>query len=187
MLTLILGGGRSGKSRYAQTLCENYEKVVYVATAQRDSSDEEMSARIARHETMRPKHWQIIEETVYLAEAIELSEVENSIVMIDCATVWLSNLMWKYRENPPKEVESIILKQVEKLAKASKTRETIIVSNEVGSGIVPMNEVARQFQDLQGFTNQILAREAEKVYLIVAGLPLTLKSPKSQVQESKVL
>ena len=176
MFTLVLGGARSGKSRYAQSLCLNSPEVFYVATARSDDADEEMDSRIARHRQNRPAHWKIIEEPLEIAEQIRKTVSTDSIVLVDCVTVWLSNLMWEFRAEPEEALEKIVLGKVEDFARVASESNVVAVSNEVGGGIVPDNRLGRSFRDLQGFTNQILAREAERVVLIVAGLPLTLKS-----------
>ncbi|HXG83415.1 MAG TPA: bifunctional adenosylcobinamide kinase/adenosylcobinamide-phosphate guanylyltransferase [Pyrinomonadaceae bacterium] len=175
MFTLILGGARSGKSRYAQSLCLNSPEVFYLATAPAGDADEEMNFRIARHRRERPAHWKIIEEPLEIAEQIRKTISTDSIVLVDCVTVWLSNLMWEYRAEPEDEIEKIILRKVDDFASAARQSNVVAVSNEVGGGIVPDNRLGRSFRDLQGLTNQLLAREAERVVLVIAGLPLILK------------
>jgi adenosylcobinamide kinase/adenosylcobinamide-phosphate guanylyltransferase len=175
VLTLVLGGARSGKSRYAESLCLNSTEVFYVATARVDRSDAEMNSRIERHRQNRPAHWKIIEEPLEIAEQIRKITSVDSIVLVDCITVWLSNLMWEYRARPKDEIEKIVLRRAEEFARVARESNVAAVSNEVGGGIVPDNRLGRSFRDLQGLANQILAREAERVILVVAGLPLTLK------------
>src|SRR5215475_13167909 len=167
MLTLVLGGARSGKSRYAQSLCESASCVIYVATARVEESadDNEMRERIARHRADRPAEWQTVEEPLDLSRAVRDSPIEAAL-LIDCATIWISNLMWECRKSPAAEQNTLILAEVDNL---------IIVSNEVGSGLVPEHPVARAFRDLQGLANQRLAQAADNVVFIVAGLPLRLK------------
>lgn len=176
MLTLILGGARSGKSRFAQTLCQNAEKTIYLATARRDSSDTEMAARIVRHQADRPKNWLTVEEPLEIARAISENAAENTMILLDCVTVWLSNLMWEHRAATLEKREEIIFSEIETFADVASRGNVVAVSNEVGGGIVPASETAREFRDLQGFANQLLAAKAERVHLIIAGLPLTLKS-----------
>ena len=175
MFTLVLGGARSGKSRYAESLCLNSPEVLYLATAPADEADEEMNSRIERHRRDRPAHWKLIEEPLEIVERMRKTVSTDSIVLVDCVTLWLSNLMWEYRAEPEDAIEKIVLGKVEDFARAAREMNVVAVSNEVGGGIVPENRLARSFRDLQGLTNQILAREAERVVLIVAGLPLTLK------------
>lgn len=184
MLTLILGGARSGKSRYAQSRCNSSAPVVYVATARADetSSDHEMRERIARHRADRPAEWETVEEPLDLPRVVSEAPVE-AVLLIDCVTLWISNLMWEYREHPVITQQQLILAQVDDLATAARRRaetsraagEMILVSNEVGSGLVPEYPAGRVFRDLQGFANQRLAHAADKVILIIAGLPLQLK------------
>ncbi len=175
MLTLVLGGARSGKSRYAESLCLKFQEVVYLATARVDKTDDEMNRRIARHRNDRPGHWKVVEEPLNPADYLRNSAAEDSIVLVDCITVWISNLMWEYRAAPEAEIEKIVLQRVEEFSSAARNRQVVAVSNEVGGGIVPDSPLGRSFRDLQGLANQILAHEAERVVIVIAGLPLTLK------------
>jgi adenosylcobinamide kinase / adenosylcobinamide-phosphate guanylyltransferase len=185
MLTLVLGGARSGKSRYAQSLCDSSSGVIYIATAVNDANDHEMGERIGRHRADRPAEWQTVEEPLDLSRAVREAPVEAAL-LIDCATLWISNLMWKFSERPGAEQEKLILAEVDELIEAVRRRaekaiaagaagEVVIVSNDVGGGLVPEHPVARAFRDLQGFANQRLAQAADTVVFIVAGLPLRLK------------
>jgi adenosylcobinamide kinase / adenosylcobinamide-phosphate guanylyltransferase len=187
LLTLVLGGARSGKSRYAQSLCNSSSRVIYIATAHAGTSadDIEMRERIARHRAERPVEWQTVEEPFDLSRAISEAPVEAAL-LIDCATLWISNLMWKFKEEPAMERQRLIFREIDNLINAVRQRtensktmeapaEVIIVSNEVGGGPVPEHPVAREFRDLQGFANQHLAEAANKVVFIIAGLPLQLK------------
>ena len=172
MLTLVLGGARSGKSRYAQSLAAAAgEPVLFVATAL--PNDPEMAARIARHRRDRPAHWRTLEAPLDVVAAARSSE---AAVLVDCVTLWISNLLFEHRRLERASRETRILGEVELLAAALREREAFAVSNEVGEGIVPENPTAREFRDLQGQANQILAREASRVVLLVAGIPLALKS-----------
>jgi adenosylcobinamide kinase / adenosylcobinamide-phosphate guanylyltransferase len=185
MLTLVLGGARSGKSRYAQSLYDSSSGVIYIATAVNDANDFEMRERIGRHRSYRPAEWQTVEEPLELSRVVLEAPVEANL-LIDCATLWISNLMWRFREKPDAEQERLILAEVdylidavrlrtEKSIAAGATGEVVIVSNEVGGGLVPEHPVARAFRDLQGFANQRLAQAADTVVFIIAGLPLRLK------------
>jgi adenosylcobinamide kinase / adenosylcobinamide-phosphate guanylyltransferase len=174
MLTLILGGARSGKSRHAQSLAAAAgEPVVVVATA--TSEDPEMAERIARHRADRPPHWKTIEAPLDVVAAVRAASA--GVVLVDCATIWISNLLYEHRGLDRATREKTILEDVETLAEVSREGTTIIVSNEVGEGIVPESPVAREFRDLQGQANQILARASSSVVLVVAGVPLALKAP----------
>jgi len=175
VLTLVLGGARSGKSRHAQSLAAAAGgPVLVVATAAPVSPDEdpEMAARIARHRADRPSHWKTLEAPLDVVAAVRSAE---TVVLVDCVTIWISNLLYEHRalERPSREKK--ILGEIEALAAVLRKSEAIAVSNQVGEGIVPETPLAREFRDLQGQANQILAREASRVVLLVAGIPLTLK------------
>jgi adenosyl cobinamide kinase/adenosyl cobinamide phosphate guanylyltransferase len=144
--------------------------VVFVATA--TSEDPEMAERIARHRADRPPHWKTIEAPLDIAAAIREAE---GIVLLDCATIWISNLLYAHRALDRDSREKKILGEVERLSRLLQEREAIVVSNEVGQGIVPESSVAREFRDLQGQGNQILARAASRVVMVVAGIPMILK------------
>ena len=175
MLTLILGGARSGKSRLAQRMAADATRVTYVATY-RSSSDPEMAQRIERHRAARPTAWRTVEEPLALADVVERSAQECDFVLVDCLTIWLSNLLWEHRSSDTNSVEEITTAELHRIAAAAAHTHVILVSNEVGSGIVPEHPVARVFRDLQGFVNQWAAEAADQVILAVAGLPLHLKN-----------
>jgi adenosylcobinamide kinase/adenosylcobinamide-phosphate guanylyltransferase len=179
MLTLILGGARSGKSRHAQSLCQGANGVLFLATAR--PADEAMRARIARHRAERPAEWRTIEEPLAVPSVVRQSH-PGTTVLLDCLTHWLANLAWEHRSLPEEEQQSRILAEVEDLARVADGRRMVVVSNEVGGGVVPENAVGRRFRDLQGMANQLLAAEAGLVVLMVAGLPMTLKG---SVKESR--
>jgi adenosylcobinamide kinase/adenosylcobinamide-phosphate guanylyltransferase len=175
VLTLVLGGARSGKSRYAQSLAAAAGgPVLFVATAApvTPDDDREMAARIARHRADRPRHWKTLEAPLDVVPAVRAAE---AVVLVDCVTLWISNLLYQHRGLERELREKKILDDVRALAEALRERETIVVSNEVGEGIVPETPLAREFRDLQGQANQILAREASRVVLLIAGIPMTLK------------
>ena len=165
-LTLVLGGARSGKSRYAESLiAATPPPWVYVATAQ--ALDAEMAERIAHHRKRRGDGWHTIEEPHDLQDAIDAAPA-GAAVLVDCLTLWLTNRMLAEANM---EVETGRLEA----ALARRNGLTVLVSNEVGSGIVPDNALARRFRDLQGHLNQRLAACADRVVLLVAGLPLIVK------------
>jgi len=168
LITLVLGGARSGKSRYAEWLITTYPKPwIYVATA--EARDEEMAERIAAHKARRDAGWQTIEAAHGLAEALRAAP-SGAAVLIDCLTLWLSNLMERGTD-----IETQITRLQEALAE--RAGPTVIVSNEVGLGIVPDNALARRFRDLQGDLNQRLAAQADRVLIMVAGIAVAVKSP----------
>ena len=175
MLTLVLGGARSGKSLHAQFLAAAAGgPVLFVATAAAVSPDEdpEMAERVARHRADRPSHWKTLEAPLDVVGAVRSAE---AVVLVDCVTLWISNLLYEHRALEGASREKKILGEVEALAAVLREREAVAVSNEVGEGIVPETRLAREFRDLQGQANQILARQASRVVLLVAGIPLTLK------------
>jgi adenosylcobinamide kinase / adenosylcobinamide-phosphate guanylyltransferase len=164
-LTLVLGGARSGKSRYAESMIAALPPPwIFVATA--EAGDAEMAERIALHRARRGKDWQTIEAPHDLAAA--LVEIDNAPVLVDCLTLWLSNRMLAGADV---EAETMHFEA----ALASRRAPVILVSNEVGSGIVPDNALARRFRDLQGRINQRIAARAGRVVLMIAGLPLVVK------------
>ncbi|HUB83632.1 MAG TPA: bifunctional adenosylcobinamide kinase/adenosylcobinamide-phosphate guanylyltransferase [Bryobacteraceae bacterium] len=174
MLTLILGGARSGKSRFAQRMAAAAERVCYIATLL-PGDDAEMGERVARHQADRPESWRTIEEPLALADAIERAARDAEVVLVDCLTLWLSNLAWEHRASGARQLERIARTEIRRIADAARNGRVIVVSNEVGSGTVPESPVARAFRDLQGFANQWMAEAAGEVVLIAAGLPLYLK------------
>lgn len=170
MLICITGGARSGKSVYAQELARRSGKpVIFVATAY--PSDQNLKARIARHQRDRPKHWRTLENPVDLASVFSERGPDNEIILVDCLTMYVAA---RLMEN---ENEVQISARVEKFCKAaaSSAAMTILVSNEVGSGVVPATGLGLQFQDDLGLANQIAARCAGRVVLMVSGLPVVLK------------
>jgi adenosylcobinamide kinase/adenosylcobinamide-phosphate guanylyltransferase len=169
MKTLVLGGVRSGKSRYAAQLAgEGRASVAMIVTAA--AGDEEMAARIAAHRARRPAQWQVIEEPVDLGRAIRRATAPGSVVIVDCLTLWLSNLL-AIDDRKALEGQRDALKSA--VSEASGT--LVLVSNEVGSGIVPTNELARRFRDEAGVLHQELAQLCERVVWMVAGLPVVVK------------
>ena len=165
-LTLVLGGARSGKSRYAESLITAHPPPwVYVATA--EALDDEMRARIADHRARRGADWRVVEAPRDLAGAL-MGLGEGGAVLVDCLTLWLTNLMLA---DADLESESTRLQT----ALADIAVPVVLVSNEVGFGIVPDNALARRFRDAQGWLNQRMAAVAARVVLMVAGLPLVVK------------
>jgi len=168
LVTLVLGGARSGKSRYAEWLIATYPKPwVYVATA--EAKDSEMAERIAAHRASRDAGWQTVEAPYELRDALAAAP-GGAAVLVDCLTLWLSNLMLGAFK-----VDAMTAKLEQTLA--ARAGPTVLVSNEVGLGIVPDNALARQFRDAQGSLNQRLATQASRVVMMVAGLPVVVKSP----------
>jgi adenosylcobinamide kinase / adenosylcobinamide-phosphate guanylyltransferase len=174
-LTLVLGGARSGKSRYAESLvAATPPPWTYVATAQ--AQDAEMAGRIAHHRARRGAGWHTIEAPHDLAAAIDAAPA--GAILVDCLTLWLTNRMLA-KSDIEGDIEGDIDADTGGLEAALARRRgpAVLVSNEVGSGIVPDNALARRFRDLQGRLNQRLAAHADCVVLVVAGLPLIVKGP----------
>lgn len=173
MIELVLGGARSGKSRYAeQQAIESAKQVIYIATA--EAGDAEMTMRIKRHRDDRPQHWQTVEEPIKLAQVIQQYSDTNVCLLVDCLTLWLTNILF----NRQGEVQQAVFEQetvalFEVLADFS--GRLILVSNEVGLGIVPMDKMSRRFVDETGFLHQKIAVLSDKVVMLTAGLPQVLK------------
>ncbi len=169
---LITGGARSGKSSYAQQLAERLPGPrLYLATA--EVRDQEMAARVARHRQERGREWDATrEEPLELLAALRQVASDYRVVLVDCLTLWLTNLFFARREN-----QDEVLQEVAHLARYLPSCPTrlIMVTNELGLGIVPENPLARKFRDLAGRSNQLLAAACREVYLVCCGLPLKLK------------
>lgn len=168
-ITLILGGARSGKSSRAEAIATSLcDHPVYLATAPLIDNDHEWLARIECHRRERGAHWRVVEEGINLTEVLREQDGEESVVLIDCITLWLCNLMYAGR---------IIEDEVEALCEQLPMLkgEVIIVANEVGMGVVPESAEGREFRDAQGRLNQRLAATADRVEFVAAGIPLCLK------------
>ncbi|MBI5080131.1 MAG: bifunctional adenosylcobinamide kinase/adenosylcobinamide-phosphate guanylyltransferase [Chloroflexi bacterium] len=176
-LTLILGGARSGKSSYAQKIAaERGDTVLYVATA--EAGDDEMAARISAHRAERPEHWQTLEASREVGTAIRSQANQNKIVLLDCLTLLANNIIVPLPEPVSEEAATHALKkEVDELMLAyhNSNAEWIIVSNEVGLGLVPPYPLGRVYRDALGRANQQLAAVADEVILMVAGLPVKIK------------
>jgi adenosylcobinamide kinase/adenosylcobinamide-phosphate guanylyltransferase len=168
-LTLVLGGARSGKSRHAEALVEADGRApLYLATA--EPLDDEMRLRIRHHRDRRGPRWETIETPLDLAVCLRRDALDGRAVLVDCLTLWLSNVMAAGRP-VGREVE-ILVEAMARLA-----APIVLVANEVGLGIVPETKLGRDFRDEAGRLNQRLAALADRVVLVVAGLPLTIKEP----------
>jgi adenosylcobinamide kinase/adenosylcobinamide-phosphate guanylyltransferase len=176
-VTLVLGGVRSGKSRFALEIAARFSAVCFVATAQ--ASDEEMRRKIARHRAERPPHWQTLEEPLDLAGAIAANEAHSNLLLVDCLTLFAANLMEAHGEDA-----AAIEGRMAALCRAIENARCsiVLVSNEVGSGIVPAYHAGRRFRDLLGELNQRMAAIADRVVLMVAGLPLAVKGSAEELR-----
>ncbi|KJR48835.1 Adenosylcobinamide-phosphate guanylyltransferase [Desulfosporosinus sp. I2] len=198
--TLITGGARSGKSGFAELLAASAKRpVTYIATAQ--IWDEEMAHRVKKHQKQRPSTWQLIEEPLNIRDTLCQLKDYDGVILLDCVTLWLTNLLLVGQGGPAEratlsghegegitpdsskqdnlflDIEPQILDTVKTVAQMAQTikPKVIFVTNEVGQGIVPENRLARAYRDLAGRSNQILARCADQVYMVVAGYPMELK------------
>jgi adenosylcobinamide kinase/adenosylcobinamide-phosphate guanylyltransferase len=171
LITLVLGGVRSGKSRYAQRLAERSSRVTFIATAER-RDDEEMLRKIERHRAERPETWTTIEEPLKLADAIASASRASDVILIDCLTFFAANLMEAEGEKASYDDSNV---DDFCAALTAAPCSVVLVSNEVGSGVVPAYALGRRFRDLVGEVNQRVAAVADNVLLMVAGLPLALK------------
>ncbi|HEU0187145.1 MAG TPA: bifunctional adenosylcobinamide kinase/adenosylcobinamide-phosphate guanylyltransferase [Gallionellaceae bacterium] len=169
MRELILGGVRSGKSRLAEqhALATGWP-VTYVATA--TAGDEEMRARIAHHRQQRPTHWRLVEEPLALAAVLQREAAENRCVLVDCLTLWLTNLLCAQDDMRMQKEVADLLRVLPELP-----GHIILVSNETGMGVVPLGELTRRYCDEAGRLHQAVAQSCDRVILTVAGLPLTVK------------
>jgi adenosylcobinamide kinase / adenosylcobinamide-phosphate guanylyltransferase len=166
-VTLVLGGARSGKSRHAEGLARRHKgRLVYIATA--EITDDEMRLRIERHREDRGEKWMTVEAPLDLVAALQEAAHVSAFILVECITVWINNLIHHQMD---------VASQVKRLCAAlpEMRGQIVIVTNEVGLGIVPDNSLARAFRDEAGRANQALAEIADEVLFIAAGLPLTLK------------
>ena len=172
-LILVLGGARSGKSAFAEELAKDHKRVAYIATAL--VADDEMRRRVAFHRKRRPRTWVTYEANAKLDSVIRKAAKAATLVLVDCMTLYLSNTMMT--ASGRQHSHEAIFKDVEGICKASRSvgADVVVVSNEIGMGIVPDTPLGRKFRDLQGCANQTIARAADEVYLIVAGIPQRIK------------
>lgn len=169
MLELILGGARSGKSRLAEKLAsESGLDVVYIATSQ--PLDGEMSARVAQHRARRPAHWALVEEPLALARVLREQATPGRCLLVDCLTLWLTNLLMQDDSARLQEERDALLACVAQLP-----GRILLVSNETGLGVVPLGELTRRYVDEAGWLHQALAEKSQRVVFTVAGLPMLLK------------
>jgi adenosylcobinamide kinase/adenosylcobinamide-phosphate guanylyltransferase len=168
----VLGGCRSGKSTYALQTAEriNGDKKIFVATCL--PQDDEMAQRVSRHQKERGQHWTTVEEPLRLPQVISEHGPKADVMLIDCLTLWVSNLLLKTAD--VKKWKQNLSRLIDALENAS--CPLVVVSNEVGAGIVPENQLARQFRDITGWVNQAVAGCASRVVWMVAGIPVVVKS-----------
>jgi adenosyl cobinamide kinase/adenosyl cobinamide phosphate guanylyltransferase len=167
---LITGGCRSGKSRSALDYAnQHFSRKLYLATC--EALDEEMAQRIAHHQKMRSPDWQTIEEPIEVVDKIRQYGDEADVILLDCITLWLSNLLMRWKDDPQ------IIKETDRLMETIKQcpASFIVVTNEVGMGIVPADPLSRRFRDLSGMANQRIADAADTAIFMVSGIPIFLK------------
>lgn len=174
-IIFITGGARSGKSIFAEKRAREFGAPLgYLATAQ--MLDDEMDERVRRHRQRRGSEWSTIEEPIHLSQALARCDGQYQAILVDCLTLWLSNLLFKYEESG-EQVEERIEEDLQRLKGTLQGMVTpvVLVSNEVGMGIVPDNALARLFRDIAGMANQTLAGVADEVHAVISGIPLRLK------------
>ena len=172
-IIFVIGGCRSGKSRQALELAEKLPAQNHIFVATCVPYDDEMKDRVKRHQDDRGEHWQTVEEPILLSEVLENYTSPENVVLIDCLTLWVNNILMDMSTPDMNRIDHHIQKLVQSLALSPGT--VILVSNEVGSGIVPENNLARFFRDATGFTNQSIAAVATSVIWMVAGIPVKIK------------
>lgn len=188
-LILVLGGVRSGKSSYAEQRARQTggDQVLYVATA--EAKDDEMLARARKHRQSRPASWRTLETPLEVGAAIREVADDARVILVDCLTVLTANILvsstgdyddpFDEPERDPfdKQIEEAVIREVEELAACARDlpADVIVVSNEVGMGVVPPYDLGRAYRDLLGRANQVMARHADEVYLLVAGIPMPIK------------
>jgi len=175
-LILVTGGARSGKSSFAEKLAKEANKdVTYLATCQ--ALDEEMALRIEEHKKRRPKNWKTIEEPLNASSVIEKEGKSDRVILLDCLALLVANLIFSKGDSTSELIDQAVLNEIKTLAKISKDvpASVIIVTNEVGMGIVPEYPLGRAYRDTLGKANQILASEVDEVYLLVCGIPVNVK------------
>lgn len=176
-VTFFLGGARSGKSRLAlHHAASNYDRPLYLATC--EPGDPEMRARVRRHQEERGARWQTVEEPLSVESVLLDPDLDADVVLLDCLTLWLTNVMLKLGAEQFEPRRDSLLAALRQPA-----RPVVMVSNEVGMGIVPDSPLGREFRDLAGWLNQEVAKVADHVLFVVAGLPLVLKGSYSEVAE----
>lgn len=173
MLTVVTGGARSGKSRFAQSLCPRTGPAAFLATAR--VLDQEMAERVERHRRERPAEWTTIEEPIRIAEATSRMRRRASTVLVDCLTLWTMNLLMDRTEAGIDDLRRFAFEELDGLINLGANLDIIVVTNEVGSGIVADTTLLRKFSDLHGWINQHVARHADRVFLMVCGLPVRIR------------
>ena len=182
LLTLVTGGARSGKSSFSESLIENEgEEIIYIATGV--PFDQEMKDRIKKHRENRPSNWETIEKYRDFKDIVELDSFKTAdSVILDCVTIMINNLLFENNIDfesismgKVDEIEKEIFLQIDELLDVLSDKNTVIVTNEVGLGIVPDGKISRIFRDIAGRINQYIAQRADRVYFVVSGIPTIIK------------
>ena len=173
-MIFVLGGARSGKSSFAEQLAREGGRVLYVATA--EALDDEMRSRIDAHRRQRPAEWDTLEEPIRLPSALGPALDGHDVCLLDCLTLWISNMLLAGEDNPNAEQEILAAAAGLLEVYQESTATWIVVSNEVGLSVVPPSPLGRAFRDVQGRVNQMFAARADRAYLLVAGLAMDLKA-----------
>jgi adenosylcobinamide kinase/adenosylcobinamide-phosphate guanylyltransferase len=170
---LILGGARSGKSAFAESLAKGHDRVAYIATAL--IADDEMRRRVDQHRKRRPKNWITYEADTKLDAAIRSAAKTATLIIVDCITLYVSNLL--VQAPGERGRQTFIMEEIEEICATARkvTPSVVMVSNEVGMGVVPDTPLGREFRDVQGKANQIVAAAADEVYFVVAGIAQKIK------------
>lgn len=189
----ITGGAKSGKSKFAEKLAFKKEKRVYLATSV--PFDPEMKKRVEKHKKQRGENWITIEAYKNLDEVLKKTEENTEVILLDCLTNMISNIMFEIHsgdwdsipDNITEKIERTVFSEVSKILDFNKSYngDIIIVSNEVGMGLVPENPLGRYFRDIAGSMNQIIAGEADEAYLVVSGIPVKIKHPRIKTEIKK--
>lgn len=178
-MILVTGGARSGKSSFGESLLKDKKEVLYIATS--IPFDEEMKDRVKKHRESRPDHWHTLEGYKSLGDSIRNLKQHYDGIILDCITIMITNLILENFDEEVeidyKSIEEKIMGEMEDMLSAFKelNSDVVMITNEVGCGIVPENRLSREFRDIAGRVNQFLAREAEEVYLAVSGIPVKIK------------
>jgi len=182
MLIFILGGVRSGKSKYADEIADEIsknenKKVIYIATYRNDGKDAEMTERIEKHKKHRPDEWTAVETGKISDVGLKIKEIRDAIIIIDCMTLLVSNFLFEVKNADEDKITNEIEKMLKEIREGIKknNNKVIIISNEVGQGVIPANKISRKYADLLGRANQLIAKHCAQFYFMFAGIPNKIK------------
>lgn len=183
MLIFILGGIRSGKSRYAKEIAEKFKylsgekNIVYIATYKNDGNDKEMTERIKSHKMHRTKEWDVLEIGNFSDINLKMNKISNAIIMIDCLTLLVSDFLLQFKDADEGRITKELEKFINEIKKSmsENNNKVIIISNEVGQGIIPLNRISRKYADMLGRANQVIANHCDEFYFMYAGISIRIK------------